>query len=589
MADRAGGISRRALLRAALGAAGVAALAACGGAATTPVAGTALPAGGGGSNATATATTAARATTTTASATAAANTTTGAAPATAAGSPVAVDGKIPGGAPGVPDAYVKLPPAFKSVAAVPGKGGKVTTFQIAYNPPVPPRGENCYWQELEKRLGVTFEPTLQPADGYPEKLAVLTASGDMPDLVFIVPEQAPGQYSLVKQGAYADLTPYLTGDALKDFPNLASYPEYLWKNVAVNGKIYGVPRPQLRTGAGMSWRKDWAEKFGNPQPKNADEFYQLMVAFTKQDPDGNGKEDTYGLGSITQFVYNLPFFQNMFRVPNVWRKNPDGTLTHAIETEGFRATLAYMRKLFEAGIFHPDTGTMNRTQRKDFINGGKVGGVMDAISNFAGAGGFRDEARKITPTANVTGLVPPGHDGGKATTDNTNGFFGFAAMPAKIGRDRERVKELLRVVDYFAAPFGSEESAFLGNGIEGVHHEIKPDGTRVRNDLGRAEIGDLNSLGGNLPAYYYTIPGDAREVQSVVREILALGQDNPALGLYSPTDASRAGELNQLRIDRVAAIVSGRAPLGALDQYVRDWKARGGDQIRKEYEDALKA
>ncbi len=51
----------------------------------------------------------------------------------------------------------------------------------------------------------------------------------------------------------------------------------------------------------------------------------------------------------------------------------------------------------------------------------------------------------------------------------------------------------------------------------------------------------------------------------------------------------RGAELSQLRIDRLNAIISGREPLSAFDGYVKDWRSRGGDQIRKEFEAELKA
>lgn len=502
------------------------------------------------------------------------------------------DGKLPSPAPGVPDAYTTFPSPFKSVAAIPGKGTKVTALIVAYNPPPPSRDQNKWWQELEKRLGITYEPIIQPADGYPEKLATLTASGSLPDLTFLYFEQVPDQYKVIQQGAYTDLTAELSGDGLKQYPNLALFPAYLWKNAAISGKRYGAPRPQLPIGAQMIWNTSWAQKFGNPNPKSADEFYDLMVKFTKGDPDGNGKPDTWAIHTIQQFAFGLSFFRSMFRVPNEWRKNPDGTLTAYLETDEFKQTVAYMKRLYDGGVFHPDTATGNRTQRKDYITSLKVGMIEDLVTNFAGPNpnGYRDTARKLNnnPTINITALVPPGFDGGKATIDLTSGFTGYAAIPAKVGKDSGRTKELLRVIDYFASPFGSEEWAFLNYGLEGVHHTVQPNGSRVLTDLGRTEIGDLNNLCNPMTAYWYPIPGDAQEAQNAVRDMVALGQENPVINLYSPTNSAKAGELNQLRIDRVDAMVQGRDPLSALDTFIKDWRSRGGDQIRKEYEAALK-
>ena len=600
-------LDRRAFLRTALVATATAAsgalLAACGGS-TSPTA-TSAPA------ASTTATTAPKPTTapsaaspatsapaagaTAPAASAAASASTGGSPTTAAAAPNAApnqDGKLPSPAPGVPDAYTKFPTPFKSVATIPGKGTKVTALIVAYNPPPPSRDQNKWWQEFEKRVGITYDPIIQPADGYPEKLASLTASGSLPDLTFLYFEQVPDQYKVIQQGAYTDVTSELSGDGLKQYPNLGLFPQYLWKNSAISGKLYGAPRPQLPIGAQMIWNKDWAQKLGNPSPKNADEFYDLMVKFTKNDPDGNGKPDTWAIHTIQQFAFGLSFFRSMFRVPNEWRKNADGTLTSYLETDEFKQAVTYMKRLYDGGVFHPDTPTGNRTQRKDYITGLRVGMIQDLVTNFAGPNpnGYRDTARKLNnnPNINITALVPPGFDGGKSTIDLTSGFTGYAAIPAKVGKDSGRTKELLRVIDYFASPFGSEEWAFLNYGLEGVHHTVQPDGSRVLTDLGRAEIGDLNNLCNPMTAYWYPVPGDAQDAQSAVRDMVALGQDNPVINLYSPTNSAKAGELNQLRIDRVAAMTQGRDPLTAIDTFVKDWRSRGGDQIRKEYEAALK-
>ena len=63
---------------------------------------------------------------------------------------------------------------------------------------------------------------------------------------------------------------------------------------------------------------------------------------------------------------------------------------------------------------------------------------------------------------------------------------------------------------------------------------------------------------------------------------------NPTYGLYSPTAIAKGAELTQLTTDRMVAIITGRDPFSAFDQFVKDWRSRGGDQARKEYEQALK-
>jgi putative aldouronate transport system substrate-binding protein len=588
-------LTRRTFLRATTLAltlpAATALLAACGGAAPTtqsaaPTATLGVAAGGAAT--TVPPTRAASPTTPAGTATRAGATAAASGATAAAGTPTA--GFYPSPAPNVPDAYTTLPAGFTSVNAVPGKGGKVNAFLIGYNPPVPGRTSNKYWQELEKRLGATFEPTITPAASYVEKLAAIVASGDIPDLTLLQLEYAPDQNRLMLQGAYTDLTPYLTGDALKNYPNLARFPAALWKNVARKGKIYGVPVPNLIAQNTLMFRQDWAEKVGFGQMKSSDDFYNCMVAFAKNDPDGNGKTDTYGLGSNGSSAFSVSAFLHMFRVPNTWRKNADGTLTHMIETDEYKQAVTFMKRLYDGGGFHPDIATIATQQSRDGFVGSKIGAYNDGLTALATSAGLRAKIKPLTPAANVTAWIPPGFDGGKASFHTFPGYNSVAVIPAKVGKDAERAKELLRIIDYFAAPLGSQEWLFLKNGIQGVHYNPGPDGSPMRTDLGSVEIGDLPTIMTNPVAFYYPDTPDAGPyLQGVTKDLLSLGVDNPIVGLFSQTDASKAGELSQFNRDNLTSLVAGRDPLSAYDTWVQGWRSRGGDQIRKEYQDALSA
>lgn len=589
-------VRRRDFLRvAAIGAGGgllATLLAACGG--TSPTATTAAPTTAAATTPTVAATTAAtsgatatRATSVTPTAAAATTATRATGSPSAAATP-ATGGKLPSPAPNVPDAYLTPPPSFKSVTTVPGKGTKISITKASQMPPPIARDQNAWWQEIEKRMGATLDFTLVPLPQYTEKASALIAAGDIPDILLISPLSTPDQFRAVQDGAFTEVTSYLTADALKAYPNLAQYPASAWKNSALRGKLWGVPRLGVPFGPALLYRQDWAEKANPAQPKNADDFLAMLTAMTKGDPDGNGKPDTWGLGGQAA-DWSFGFIQSIFRVPNVWRKNADGTLTHAIETPEYKQALAFARRCNEAGVYHPDAATFNRTQATDALISGKIGAYADQLLQLNGDIRMRFQAKRINPSANLAALVPPGFDGGKGVTYNGTGFGSTAAFPARAGKDPERVKELLRVLDYFSAPFGSEEYNFLNFGVEGVHHQLMPDGTRILNDRGRAEISELGTV--VLPPrvlYFPADPGDAAYLQGKAAEIAALGIDNPALTAFSTTNASKSAELNRLISDRVTALITGRDPLTALDTMIADWRSRGGDQVRKEFQDALK-
>ena len=508
-----------------------------------------------------------------------------AAPAGSASGSTAVDGKLPAPVPGVPDAYTKYPAPFKSVAMPPGKGGKVTAFLSQTLAPPPPRASNRYWQELEKRLNITWEPTLVANGTYDEKFAALIAGGDFPDFVTLT-NTAPDQVRAIQQGAFTDLTSFLTGEGLKEFPNLAAIPAPVWKNLALKGKIYGVPKTRYTAGDPLVFRGDWLDKLGLAAPKNADELTNLFVTVTKSDFPGASKPYALSSGYDPTHRFCLPFFREMFRVPNNWRVNGDGSLTSFLETDEFRQTLDYMRKLYALNVFHPDAPTAQSPQLKDAFVAGKIAAYGDTITGMPGQ---QRNILKVTPTANVIGLVPPGFDGGKPVVYNSMGYNTYLGIPAKVGKDRERTRELLRVLNYWAAPFGSEEYTFINFGLPDVDHTVT-NGVPTKNDTGNAEISDLSyTVNGPFSFFVPDVPGFAQREQQLAVDLIAVGVDNPVLTLFSPTNATKGGELNQLLIDRTIAIVTGREPLTALDQWIKDWRSRGGDTIRKEYQDAMKA
>jgi multiple sugar transport system substrate-binding protein len=67
-----------------------------------------------------------------------------------------------------------------------------------------------------------------------------------------------------------------------------------WKSATdLKGQAYAVPfSAQSQV---LLIRKDWLAKLGLQAPKTWDDLTAVAKAFTTQDPDGNGKADTYGL------------------------------------------------------------------------------------------------------------------------------------------------------------------------------------------------------------------------------------------------------------------------------------------------------
>jgi putative aldouronate transport system substrate-binding protein len=508
----------------------------------------------------------------------------------AGASPAAPEGAIVSSVEGVPTAYTSYPEPFTSVDGVPGSGGSVSVLTLSYSPPPTPRDDNAYWQELEQRLGVTWEADITPISGYNEKIATVFAGGDLPDLFYLLPSAArPMIYEAMEQGAFADLTDILTSDQIQEYPNLAALPSYLWDAIRINGRIWGIPKPVLRNNDPSYYRGDWGDALGFEDLPDSQAVFDMLVAMANDDPDGNGSADTYGLspfgGNWDAFLIN-----QMFRVPFGWRLNDDGTLTNAIETEEYRQALEFARNLYEAGGFHPDAANLTVEQATDLMLGGRTGMATNGFAAVFGASGYRTRIKEVVPEADLRPIVLPSVDGGQGVTYQTPGFFGLTAISSQAAQDEERLKELLRVMNYLFAPFGSEESTFLNYGVPGVHSDEQEGGGYALNDTGRNERSALvyPFLSENY-FFYPGVPGEAELAQKFNEEMAAVAVANPTANIYSAAAGENGATLGQLITDKYSEIVTGRAELSEWDNVIADWKSRGGDEMRQEYEDAIRA
>jgi putative aldouronate transport system substrate-binding protein len=504
----------------------------------------------------------------------------------AAGEPLVVRS----GVPGVPDAYLRLPKPFKSVKRVPANGGTVKALVLAYGVPPVAHGQNKWWQGLEKRLGLdSYQPILAPQPSYGDKVATIVASGDIPELFYLNYNQTNTPLATyVQQGVFLDITDYVTGSALRDYPNLAVFPGFMWEATKMNGRIMGVPRPSGRASQIASYRVDWARKVGaHVPPRNAKEVHDMLVAFSKKDPDGDHHADTWGLGNYGDWGNSLVQF--MYRVPNNWRKNPDGSLTYYIETPQYKQALAYERELWADGAYYPDSASMDFAKDNQLYLSGKIGLEAEGASIY-GPTGQQATLRKVDPGAQLAYVIPPGWNGGQGITWNLPGIFGFTAISSAVGNDKNRVKELLHILDWFAAPFGSEEYLYKNYGIAGRDYKMGANGVIMPTTTGQTEVnGDMVSLtGGLLVNYTPDHPQTAVLETTLQKKILKLGVDDPTANLFSPTAVRKGAALGQMVYDGETAVITGRQPLSYVDTTIKNWRSRGGDQIRTEYEQALK-
>jgi len=500
-------------------------------------------------------------------------------------------GQIVSKVPNVPLAWTDYPQPYVTMPNPPGKGETVTTFQILFSSPPPPLENNPWWQQLNKRLGVTIQPTLADSPDYAAKLNTLAAGGTFPDITYINFNQnglnnGAGFEKFVAQGAFNDLTQYLSGDGLKQFPNLQLLPAVTWTGSSFQGKIYGVPYPiQPVNGQLGMYRKDWATKLGVDNPKNADDVMKMFVAFSQEDPDGNGKKDTWGVDTLRQSIWNA-----MYRVPNNWRLNSDGTLTKDLETDEFKAALQFANTMWTKGAFHPDALTLTLNQNESLFESGQTGFFTQGGWGFFGnqPGTMTTLTQQNNAAALPSPFIPPGFDGGNPAIPLGTADYGFGAIPSTI-KDQNKIVELLHIMEYIAAPFGSDEFNFIYYGIEGdMFNWVNGAPVSVTNGNQNWPNG-LNYLCGTteINYFYANQPGEAQLMQQLQEQQIQNSIADPTQGLYSPTWVAQGANLIQMQQDAYNAMVVGNQPLTDLTQLISDWKKQGGDTARTEFQQSL--
>ena len=92
------------------------------------------------------------------------------------------------------------------------------------------------------------------------------------------------------------------------------------------------------------------------------------------------------------------------------------------------------------------------------------------------------------------------------------------------------------------------------------------------------------------PVYFDPLGTDyVPHVIGVFKQYEAVGVEDPTIGFYSDSDSRQGVIANQRFGDGITDIVAGRRPLTDLTGLLQEWRSNGGDQVRKEYEDAMAA
>jgi putative aldouronate transport system substrate-binding protein len=492
----------------------------------------------------------------------------------------------PGSADGMIDNGYKAYPATrpKSVQSTPGDGSDINIMTYSGGAIPAAMDQNAGWQEVNRQVGSTLKVNITPfADYFGTKLPVTIAGGELPDLFFIIAD--PG-ITLVPEffnARVADLTPFLSGDAVKDYPNLAAIPTRAWKTTVYDAKIYGVPVP-LRPYFWWFWvHQELLDQAGLKQPTTADELKQQLVQFTQpqQGVWGQGVE----AGPIYAYGLWMGLFTSIFGAPNNWAVDSSGKFSATFETDQYKAATSYVKDLYAAGIFHPDSSGYNTISARDAFQARKFAYRYDGLEMY----GWRQPPVQLTPAPNIQLVKPFGANGGAGSYWYGRPNFGYIVMPKTLSQDR--IKMLLRVLNYLAAPFGTEEDLLLRFGVKGSEWTEDSPAGPVFTDKGKADFMPWRNIVAPAPVAY--LPVVAQEFPNLLqdweKQLAAVGVEDASVGLVSRTYAQKGATANRTLGDGLNDIVTGRRPFSDYDGLVKDWLDNVGTTAKTEYQQAYTA
>jgi putative aldouronate transport system substrate-binding protein len=491
--------------------------------------------------------------------------------------------------PRITDGFVKFPSPVKSWnAPPPGSGSALNVFVPAYYPLPTPRDQNPTWKDIETALNSTVNMTISPQTDYSTRLQAVMAGGDLPDTIHVVGTVAPLISDQFVQSQCSDLTPFLAGDAAKDYPNLAAIPGYAYKGSGgvFRNRLYGIPIHRYLPTFWFFRNTDiWDAEIGaDVVPKDAQDFLKILQQLNRPQEARWAIGNYRGAATNSQTMFGLIGFLEMFGVPNMWSVDASGKLVRDRETEQYKAAIGYMKDLMNSGLYPPDIQT-GGDSRGAFIAGRFV------VSTEAFGNGWNDLWRRAlqqTPPRHYTIIKPfSATAGGKPQHFMTAGTVAYNLVKKS---SPERVREILRIMDYFAAPFGTQEDLLLSYGLRDQDYTLDADGNPVPTQPGlmNAAYVPWQYLAHRPYVWYQAdLPGYAQAAFEVEQTLVAVGVEDPTRGYHSPVQSRQGVAADQTFYDGLADILFNRRPLTDYDQLVADWRTSAGDQIRKEFQDAL--
>ncbi|TMV52990.1 extracellular solute-binding protein [Paenibacillus mesophilus] len=347
------------------------------------------------------------------------------------------------------------------------------------NAMLPPEQDDFVKKTIEEKFNVKLKVEyMAPGEDYNKKINAYLTSNDPPDMWRDSNGDGGSKYAL--DGLLGDMSKYVTPQAM---PNYFKYwvDETTLKRYQVHNQFVRAPVPYSKE-IYRAWyiRKDWLDKLGLQVPKTYDDYMKVLRAFTNDDPDGNGKKDTYGFSMSAGgdgIGLDWPEYRKNGLVFASFIEN--GVFKDTQTDPRVEGVLNDIAKVIGEGVIDPDWFLNKATQHVDKAAQGKVGVVLGSTKDFAfdsNPQSLQSKAKAIFPNANWVPFTPFGDQPLQSGIAPGSPFLFHKTI---VEKHPDKVKKITEILDWLA----SEEGFILTHyGQDGKHYArsgktitLKPD------------------------------------------------------------------------------------------------------------------
>ncbi len=243
-----------------------------------------------------------------------------------------------------------------------------------------------YIEEVEKAFNVDIEIQYRPAQDYNTWLTTKMAAGEVPEYMMDVGIGFSMLKEMVDQGAVAEVPVEMLYEYAPEYMAYVEEMSAKWgvdiiEASKIDGKLYCVPNPFMQYNA-VGIRGDWLDNLGLEMPVTVEDWNEVMRAFTEDDPDGNGVDDTYGYTGVGYSWLNYWFSSVNGTLLNYWTIKDNEVVDLRSDLDALKEAFSIFRNWWQNGWVEPEWETESWDGMRNKAVANKIGVYADTDVNF---------------------------------------------------------------------------------------------------------------------------------------------------------------------------------------------------------------